>query len=150
MMCLVKIEEVGDMDFFIDEQVDCWCFQEENDWVIVVGGELVVGQFFFFGIIKVLFFIESWFFVVSFQEMMRVFIEVVIFGKIDFLFGFKENVIVGCFILVGIGMQYYYDFYMEEDVYEIESEVVEELFFEFGDDDICIMLSGVFDFMEQS
>lgn len=35
--------------------------------------------------------------------MMCVLIEVVVNGKFDQLIGLKENVIVGCFILVGIG-----------------------------------------------
>ena len=39
MMRSVKIEEVGDTEFLIDEQVDRWRFQEENDRVLAAGGQ---------------------------------------------------------------------------------------------------------------
>lgn len=39
--------------------------------------------------------------------MMCVFIDVVIWGKNDLLVGFKENVIIGKIILVGMGMGVY-------------------------------------------
>lgn len=38
---------------------------------------------------------------------MCVFMDVVIKGKCDELFGFKENVIIGKLVLVGIGMMRY-------------------------------------------
>lgn len=60
------------------------------------------------GIIKVLFVIEFFILVVLFQEIICVLIEVVVNnGKSDEFCGFKENVIVGCLILVGIGFVYY-------------------------------------------
>src|SRR4029079_10110435 len=39
MMRSVKIEEVGDTEFLIDEQVDRWRFQEEDDRVLGAGGQ---------------------------------------------------------------------------------------------------------------
>ncbi|MEM9407532.1 MAG: DNA-directed RNA polymerase subunit beta' [Acidobacteriota bacterium] len=148
MMRSVKIEEVGDTDFLIDEQVDRWRFQEENDRVIAAGGEPAVGQPLLLGITKASLSTESWFSAASFQETTRVLTEAAISGKIDLLLGLKENVIVGRLIPAGTGMQHYHDFHMEEDVYETESEAAEELLFEFGDDDIRTMPSGALDSTE--
>ena len=136
MMRSVKIEEVGDTEFLIDEQVDRWRFQEENDRVIAAGGEPAVGRPLLLGITKASLSTESWFSAASFQETTRVLTEAAISGKVDLLLGLKENVIVGRLIPAGTGMAHYHDFHMEEEVYESESEAAEELFFEFGDDEI--------------
>ena len=44
MMRSVKIEEVGDTEFLIDEQVDRWKFQEENERVVAAGGTPAIGR----------------------------------------------------------------------------------------------------------
>ena len=44
MMRSVKIEEVGDTEFLIDEQVDRWRFREENERVSEAGGQPAVGR----------------------------------------------------------------------------------------------------------
>ena len=43
MMRSVKIEEVGDTEFLIDEQVDRFRFEEENERVIAAGGQPALG-----------------------------------------------------------------------------------------------------------
>jgi DNA-directed RNA polymerase subunit beta' len=136
MMRSVKIQEVGDTEFLIDEQVDRWRFQEENDRVLAAGGEPAVGRPLLLGITKASLSTESWISAASFQETTRVLTEAAISGKIDLLRGLKENVIVGRVIPAGSGTDYYHDFHMEEDVYEADPEAADELFFEFGEDDI--------------
>ena len=143
MMRSVKIEEVGDTDFLIDEQVDRWRFQEENDRVIAAGGEPAVGRPLLLGITKASLSTESFFSAASFQETTRVLTEASISGKIDYLRGLKENVIVGRLIPAGTGMAHYHDFHMEEEVYETEEEAPEDLFFEFGEDDIRTLPTAV-------
>jgi DNA-directed RNA polymerase subunit beta' len=145
MMRSVKIEEVGDTDFLIDEQVDRWRFQEENDRVIAAGGEPAVGRPLLLGITKASLSTESFFSAASFQETTRVLTEASISGKIDYLRGLKENVIVGRLIPAGTGMAYYHDFHMEEEIYEAEEEAPEDLFFEFGEDDIRTLPTSVVD-----
>jgi DNA-directed RNA polymerase subunit beta' len=145
MMRSVKIEEVGDTDFLIDEQVDRWRFQEENDRVIAAGGEPAVGRPLLLGITKASLSTESFISAASFQETTRVLTEAAISGKVDQLRGLKENVIVGRLIPAGTGMAYYHDFHMEEDAAEPIEEAPEELFFEFGEDDIRTLPQGVAD-----
>jgi DNA-directed RNA polymerase subunit beta' len=104
MMRSVKIEEVGDTMFLIDEQVDRWRFQEENDRVIGAGGQPAIGRPLLQGITKASLSTESFISAASFQETTRVLTEAAINGKVDSLRGLKENVIVGRLIPAGTGM----------------------------------------------
>jgi DNA-directed RNA polymerase subunit beta' len=145
MMRSVKIEEVGDTEFLIDEQVDKWRFQEENDRVLAAGGRPAIGRPLLLGITKASLSTESFISAASFQETTRVLTEAAISGKVDYLRGLKENVIVGRLIPAGTGMAYYHDFYMEEEEYDVEPEPEEDLFFDFGDDDIRSLPAEVLD-----
>jgi DNA-directed RNA polymerase subunit beta' len=95
MMRSVKIEEVGDTEFLLDEQVDRWRFQEENDRVMKAGGSPSIGRPMLQGITKASLSTESFISAASFQETTRVLTEAAICGKVDRLLGLKENVIVG-------------------------------------------------------
>jgi len=136
MMRSVKIEEVGDTIFLIDEQVDRWHFQEENDRVLAAGGQPAVGRPMLQGITKASLSTESFISAASFQETTRVLTEAAINGKVDLLRGLKENVIVGRLIPAGTGMSGYHDYHMEEEVYEDLLEGEDELMFDFGEGDI--------------
>jgi DNA-directed RNA polymerase subunit beta' len=136
MMRSVKIEEVGDTDFLIDEQVDRWKFQEENERVVAAGGTPSIGRPLLLGITKASLSTESFISAASFQETTRVLTEAAISGKIDYLRGLKENVIVGRVIPGGTGMAFYQDFHMEEEYIPAEAEAEEEIFFDFGDEEI--------------
>jgi len=136
MMRSVKIEEVGDTEFLIDEQVDRWKFQEENDRVVAAGGTPAIGRPLLLGITKASLSTDSFISAASFQETTRVLTEAAISGKVDTLRGLKENVIVGRVIPAGTGMDFYRDFHMAEDYVESEPETEEELFFEFGEEEI--------------
>jgi DNA-directed RNA polymerase subunit beta' len=136
MMRSVKIEKVGDTQFLIDEQVDRWKFREENERVVEAGGEPAIGRPLLLGITKASLSTESFISAASFQETTRVLTEAAINGKVDYLNGLKENVIVGRLIPAGTGMEYYHDFHMEEPVAPEPVEGDEALFFEFGEQDI--------------
>jgi DNA-directed RNA polymerase subunit beta' len=136
MMRSVKIEEVGDTEFLIDEQVDKWRFSEENERVIAAGGQPAIGRPLLLGITKASLSTDSFISAASFQETTRVLTEASISGKVDYLRGLKENVIVGRLIPAGTGMDFYHQFHLEEEEYEIEPEEEEELFFDFSDEDI--------------
>ncbi|HXO29192.1 MAG TPA: DNA-directed RNA polymerase subunit beta', partial [Thermoanaerobaculia bacterium] len=145
MMRSVKIEEVGDTEFLIDEQVDRWKFQEENERVIAAGGTPAIGRPLLLGITKASLSTDSFISAASFQETTRVLTEAAISGKVDVLRGLKENVIVGRVIPAGTGMDYYHDFHMAEDFVETQPESEEELFFEFGEEEIRSLPQEVLD-----
>ena len=139
MMRSVKIEEVGDTEFLIDEQVDRWRFQAENDRVLAAGGQPAIGRPLLLGITKASLSTDCWVSAASFQETTRVLTEAAINGGVDYLRGLKENVIVGRLIPAGTGMGRYHDFHMEEEPIAVDEEPEAEMFFEFGEEDIRTM-----------
>ncbi|MCY3927898.1 MAG: DNA-directed RNA polymerase subunit beta', partial [Acidobacteria bacterium] len=128
MMRSVKIEEVGDTDFLIDEQVDRWRFKEENERVTAAGGTPAIGRPLLLGITKASLSTESFISAASFQETTRVLTEAAISGKVDHLRGLKENVIVGRVIPAGTGMDYYHDFHIEDVTYPTPDLVADDLY----------------------
>jgi hypothetical protein len=58
---------------------------------------------------------ESFISAASFQKTTRVLTEAAIAGRVDYLRGLKENVIVGRLIPAGTGMPQYRDIYMEKE-----------------------------------
>jgi DNA-directed RNA polymerase subunit beta' len=107
MMRWVKIEEVGDTDFLVEEQVDRFRFEEENARIIAKGGKPAVGRPLLLGITKASLSTDSFISAASFQETTRVLTEASISGRVDYLRGLKENVIMGRLIPAGTGMEYY-------------------------------------------
>jgi DNA-directed RNA polymerase subunit beta' len=107
MMRWVKIEEVGDTEFLVDEQVDKYRFLEENERVISNGGRPAQGRSLLLGITKASLSTDSFISAASFQETTRVLTEASISGKVDHLRGLKENVTMGRLIPAGTGFEYY-------------------------------------------
>ncbi|HXG87869.1 MAG TPA: DNA-directed RNA polymerase subunit beta' [Vicinamibacterales bacterium] len=107
MMRWVKIEDVGDTEFLIDEQVDKFRFLEENERVIMAGRRPASAQPLLLGITKASLSTESFISAASFQETTRVLTEAAISGKIDYLRGLKENVTMGRLIPAGTGFWWY-------------------------------------------
>ncbi len=107
MMRWVKVEDIGDTEFLPEEVVDKFKFREENQRVIEAGGRPAEGRPVLLGITKASLSTDSFISAASFQETTRVLTEAAINGKVDYLRGLKENVIVGRLIPAGTGMEYY-------------------------------------------
>ncbi len=107
MLRWVKIEDVGDTEFLIEEQVDKFRFLEENERVIADGGRPATGRPLLLGITKASLSTESFISAASFQETTRVLTEASISGKVDHLRGLKENVTMGRLIPAGTGFEWY-------------------------------------------
>ena len=129
MMRWIKVEDVGDTQFLIDEQVDRFRFQEENERVRSNGGEPASGRPLLLGITKASLATDSFISAASFQETTRVLTEASIRGKVDYLRGLKENVIMGRLIPAGTGLNYYRNVYLtnEQEPEELLDEEVEML-----------------------
>jgi DNA-directed RNA polymerase subunit beta' len=125
MMRWIKIEDVGDTEFLVDEQVDKFRFQEENERVKKSGGKPASGRPLLLGITKASLSTESFISAASFQETTRVLTEASISGKIDYLRGLKENVIMGRLIPAGTGLEYYRNVELLSE--EPEPQVLEEV-----------------------
>ena len=107
MMRWVKVEDVGDTTFLLEEQVDKFRFREENDRIIHDGGRPATGRPLLLGITKASLSTDSFISAASFQETTRVLTEAAISGKVDYLRGLKENVIMGRLIPAGTGLERY-------------------------------------------
>jgi DNA-directed RNA polymerase subunit beta' len=107
MMRWVRIEDIGDTEFLPEEVVDKFKFREENEKVIIAGGRPAQGKALLLGITKASLSTDSFISAASFQETTRVLTEAAINGKVDYLRGLKENVIMGRLIPAGTGMEYY-------------------------------------------
>ena len=127
MMRWIKVEDVGDTEFLLEQQVDKFRFQEENDRIQADGGTPATGQPLLLGITKASLSMESFISAASFQETTRVLTEAAISGKIDYLRGLKENVIMGRLIPAGTGMEYYRNIEVENPFEDFEFEESLEL-----------------------
>ena len=115
MMRWLRIEEVGDTEFLVDEQVDKVRFRKENERVAAEEGQPATGRPLLLGITKASLSTESFISAASFQETTRVLTEASISGKVDHLRGLKENVTMGRLIPAGTGFDYYRRVRIEPD-----------------------------------
>jgi DNA-directed RNA polymerase subunit beta' len=128
MMRWIKVEDVGDTEFIVDEQVDRFRFVEETERVLASGGAPARGRPLLLGITKASLSTDSFISAASFQETTRVLTEASISGKVDHLRGLKENVIMGRLIPAGTGMALYADIQIPPDgPPPVEEELVEEM-----------------------
>ena len=127
MLRWVKIEEVGDSSFLLEQQVDKFRFREEKDRVIANGGRPAVGRPLLLGITKASLSTESFISAASFQETTRVLTEASINGAVDNLRGLKENVIVGRLIPAGTGMEYYRNVQLSPELEEAAAKIQQEV-----------------------
>ncbi|MGA8830307.1 MAG: DNA-directed RNA polymerase subunit beta', partial [Desulfomonilaceae bacterium] len=107
MLRRVKVKEVGDTDFLAGEQIERSVFQSENNRVMQAGGVPAVAEPLLLGITKASLSTDSFISAASFQETTKVLTEASISGKIDYLRGLKENVIMGRLIPAGTGLDQY-------------------------------------------
>ena len=107
MLRRVRIKEVGDSRFLLDDQVERWEFEQENQRVMGEGNQPAVGEPLMLGITKASLSTESFISAASFQETTKVLTQAAIEGKADFLRGLKENVIMGRLIPAGTGVSKY-------------------------------------------
>jgi DNA-directed RNA polymerase subunit beta' len=106
MMRWIKVTDIGDTEFLPEEQVDKFKFRDENERVMAEGRP-AQGAPVLLGITKASLSTDSFISAASFQETTRVLTEASINGKVDYLRGLKENVIMGRLIPAGTGMEYY-------------------------------------------
>ncbi len=127
MMRWRKVEDVGDTQFLLEQQVDRFRFTEENERAISQGGKPATGRPLLLGITKASLSTESFISAASFQETTRVLTEASIQGAVDHLRGLKENVIVGRLIPAGTGMEYYRNVRLAPELEEAAAKVQEEV-----------------------
>ncbi len=107
MLRRVKVTEPGDTAFIADEKVERYRFQKENERIVAQGGRPAIAEPMLLGITKASLSTQSFISAASFQETTKVLTEASLSGKVDYLRGLKENVIMGRLITAGTGLVMY-------------------------------------------
>jgi len=125
MLRWVIIEDVGDTDFIVGQIVDKYQFQKVNEKMIAEGKKPARGKPHLLGISRAALNSPSFISAASFQETSKVLAEAAIHGKVDYLKGIKENVILGRIVPAGTGFQFYKMLEQEEKLEEKEEKGAE-------------------------
>jgi DNA-directed RNA polymerase subunit beta' len=136
MLQKVIVEDSGDTRFLEGDIVSKAEFREENDRAMAEKGKPATFKPLLLGITKASLTTESFLSAASFQETTRVLTEAAVMGKIDYLRGLKENVVMGHIIPAGTGLARYNGIKVADEV--SEEELLER---EFGEEEIAEMLS---------
>jgi len=122
MFSRVQIEEAGDSEFVTGDIVSKLAVVEANEGLVADGKHPAKYNQLLLGITKASLSTDSFLSAASFQDTTRVLIAAATSGKVDKLYGLKENVILGRKIPVGTGAQADED----EDAFGEDPELVAE------------------------
>ena len=131
MINKMKIVDANDSDMVAGLTVSIREFAERNKPIILEGKVPATGKPVLLGITKSSLETDSFLSAASFQETTRVLTDASIKGKVDYLQGLKENVIIGKLIPAGTGAREYSDIQIDlekEFLSDDPSEVLEEKF----------------------
>ncbi|MBS1783804.1 MAG: DNA-directed RNA polymerase subunit beta', partial [Acidobacteria bacterium] len=117
MMRWVMVTEVGDTPLIVEEKIDKYRFKEINEATLTQNGQPASCEPLLLGITKAALTSESFISAASFQETTRVLTEAALEGRVDYLRGLKENVILGRLIPAGSGTAAYRNIEIEEGQY---------------------------------
>ncbi|QEM67918.1 DNA-directed RNA polymerase subunit beta' [Geobacter sp. FeAm09] len=135
MLRRVRIKEVGDTNLLVDDQVERWVFEDENEKVFADGKRPAIAEPLLLGITKASLSTESFISAASFQETTKVLTQAAIEGKVDYLRGLKENVIMGRLIPAGTGLARYRHLRLQAEAQMQEAAHQEELVADLSDDE---------------
>ncbi|MBL7073275.1 MAG: DNA-directed RNA polymerase subunit beta' [Candidatus Omnitrophica bacterium] len=116
----VKITDSGDTKFLMGDKVSRSSFRKENEKMLKKKKKPAVAEPVLQGITKASLTTESFISAASFQETTRVLTEAASAGRVDYLTGLKENIIMGHLIPAGTGYDAHRKIGMERDVVKEE------------------------------
>ncbi len=138
MLRKVRIVDAGDTNFVIGDRVDKLQLQSINKALTKEGKRVATAKPILMGITKASLGTESFISAASFQETTRVLTEAALAGQVDYLYGLKENIIIGKIIPAGTGVESFRSKYLGEDVSDFEKQAREEEMLEAGLDKISL------------
>jgi DNA-directed RNA polymerase subunit beta' len=112
MLRKVRIFEMGDTDFLVGDRVDKIHLEEINKILELEGKKSAKAKPILMGITIASVGTESFLSAASFQETTRILAEAALAGQVDYLYGLKENVIIGRLIPAGTGIPSFREHYM--------------------------------------
>ncbi len=107
MLKRVRITDPGDSEFLVGEHVEKPVFEEINQALASDGLRPAAAEPLLLGITKASLSTQSFISAASFQETTKVLTDAATAGKVDYLLGLKENVIMGRLIPAGTGLRTY-------------------------------------------
>ena len=116
MMRWVRVTDVGETDLIVDSTVDRHEFAQANRKAQQEGGQPAQGEPMLLGLTKASLATDSFISAASFQETTKVLTEASLHGKVDYLRGLKENVIMGRLIPAGTGLREHRRFVLPEEI----------------------------------
>jgi len=126
MLRRVRIIDPGDTDFLVGDRVDRVHFAMVNSLLKSEGKRPATAKAILLGLTQASLVTESWVSAASFQETTKVLADAAISGKVDHLYGLKENVIVGKLIPAGTGIESFREKYLGNEVSELEAQALQE------------------------
>jgi len=121
MLKQVMVTDTGDSRFLIGEQVERGRFESENQAIMAQGGKPASAEPMLLGITKASLSTESFISAASFQETTKILSDASVAGKVDYLKGLKENVIMGRLVPAGTGVRDYRDIEIDNQVSDFSS-----------------------------
>lgn len=121
MFSKILVISEGDTDLLPNSEISINEFKEQTKKMLQTGGKIPVGRPILLGITKAALKSDSWLSAASFQETTRILTDAAIKGKVDYLNGLKENVIIGGYIPAGTGVL------QEETFSYVKEESLDEL-----------------------
>ena len=121
MISKIRIVDGGDTKFLPGSLVNFREFTDGNKDAIIQGKKPALGKPLLLGITKAALETDSFLSAASFQETTRILTDAAIRGKVDHLYGLKENVIIGKVIPAGTGIKNY-----RAVDYELKTEFMDE------------------------
>jgi DNA-directed RNA polymerase subunit beta' len=122
MLKRVKIVDPGDSEFLEDEQVEKWQFEDINEKLRAKGKQPATAEPMLLGITKASLATDSFMSAASFQETTKVLTAAAISGRVDYLRGLKENIIMGRLIPAGTGLKKYKGYEINVESVKAENE----------------------------
>jgi len=107
MLKRVRITDPGDSEFLMGEHVEKPIFEEINSRLTEEDKRPAAAEPLLLGITKASLSTQSFISAASFQETTKVLTDAATAGKVDYLLGLKENVIMGRLIPAGSGLRTY-------------------------------------------
>ena len=138
MLRKVRVVEPGDTKFVVGDRVDKFHLQTVNRLVVKDGKRPASAKPILMGITKASLGTESFISAASFQETTKVLTEAALVGQVDYLYGLKENIVIGKLIPAGTGVSSFKLRYIGEQVSDLERRAREEEQLEIGLDKVSL------------
>ncbi len=138
MLRKVRVVDPGETKFVVGDRVDKFHLQTVNRLVVKDGKRPASAKPILMGITKASLGTESFISAASFQETTKVLTEASLVGQVDYLYGLKENIVIGKLIPAGTGVQSFKLRYIGEQISDLEKRAREEEQLEIGLDKVSL------------